>query len=126
MKYLQRDFSLDLNELIKATEQSFYEHIELLLSEYTPTFTERNQSINLELKKYGTDPFKPGYFSFVSVEIELEKYKIIIEVPIWKCQRYLLGRSLSKNIPGSKIIGELVTLEEAKNVFREFIEDNLK
>ncbi len=78
------------------------------------------------MKKYGTDPFKPRYFSFVSVEIEIENYKIIIEVPIWKCQRYLLGISLSKNIPGSKVIGELVTLKAAMNVFREMIEDNLK
>lgn len=52
--------------------------------------------------------------------------KIIFEVPIWKCQRYLLGIPLSTKIPGSKVIGELVTLEEAKNVFREIIEDHLK
>ncbi|WP_028390077.1 hypothetical protein [Bacillus cihuensis] len=81
------------------------------------------------MKKYGTDPFKPRYFSFVSVEIEIENKmfnKIIFEVPIWKCQRYLLGIPLSTKIPGSKVIGELVTLEEAKNVFREIIEDHLK
>lgn len=127
MEYLQRDFSLGLKELINATEQSFYDYNELLLNEYTPIFTKKNQRITLELKKSGTDPFKPNFYSFVSVEIHLDNYKkIVVEVPIWKTQRYFLGIQLSKNIPGSKVIGNLLTLEVAKDAIREFIEDNLK
>ncbi|WP_312471975.1 hypothetical protein [Neobacillus sp.] len=126
MKYLQTDFSSDLNELINTTEHSFYEHSKLLLSEYADLCVKRDRKLTIEVEKYGKDPFMPGYVSIISVIIKREKDKIKIVGPIWKCQRTFFGIQLSKNLPGSKVSGELITLQDTGNVFKEFIEDNLK
>jgi hypothetical protein len=101
VKYLQTDFSSDLNELIKMTEHSFSDHCELLLSEYADLFVKRDRKLTIEVEKYGKDPFIPGYVSFISVRIKREKDNIKIAFPIWKCQRTFLGIQLSKYIPGS-------------------------
>lgn len=127
MKYSKREFSLELKELIKETEQSFCAYNELLLNEYGSIFTNKNKKLVLELKRLGEDPFEPNFYSFVSVEIELDKItKIKIEVPIWKTKAYFKGVPLPKNIPGGQVVGKLITLEVAKDVMKEFIEDNSK
>ncbi|ANU12642.1 hypothetical protein B481_1318 [Planococcus halocryophilus Or1] len=127
MKYSQREFSLELKELIKDTEQSFCAYNKVLLNEYGSIFTNINKKLVLELKKLGKDPFEPNFYSFVSVEIELDKItKVKIEVPIWKTKAYFKGIPLPQNIPGGQVFGKLITLEVAKDVMKEFIEDNSK
>jgi hypothetical protein len=128
MEYSQSDFSDELNKMIISTEQSFVQHCSFLMNEFEPMFKKKNQRLHLELIKNGINLFTPGYVSLVLVEIEphLEKYKIKIRIPIWKCQRTILGIPVTNNIPYSKITGTLNTLENAKNVFKEFILDNLK
>lgn len=127
LKYLQREFSLELKELIKDTEQSFYDYNEILLNEYRSIFTNKNKRLVLELKRLGKDPFEANFYSFVSVEIELDKNTSIkIEVPIWKTKAYFKGIPLPKNIPGGQVVGKLITLEVAKDVMKEFIEDYSK
>jgi hypothetical protein len=45
-------------------------------------------------------------------------------IKIWECDRYFLGLPISKNIPGSKIIGELLdeSLVEVKAELKEYID----
>ena len=51
MKYEQQDFTHELRKLITDTEQSFNDYKELLITEYVPLFSKRNQKITLEFKK---------------------------------------------------------------------------
>ncbi|EMF45514.1 hypothetical protein B481_3399 [Planococcus halocryophilus Or1] len=48
-------------------------------------------------------------------------------ITIWNCARIIFGLSVSKNIPGSKIIGDLVdeSLKEIKKELKETIEEFL-
>jgi hypothetical protein len=127
LKYSQINFTQELNRLIKNTEQKFIEYQELLLNEFTSVFDMRKQKISIYLNRVGKEPFEPGYISSIMVEImKSQDYRIKIEIPIWKCQRQIIGFPISRDIPGSKVTGKLITLDECQNVFREFIEDNLK
>ena len=52
---------------------------------------------------------------------------LICIIKIWECDRYFLGLPISKNIPGSKIIGELLdeSLVEVKEELKEYIKELL-
>jgi len=49
------------------------------------------------------------------------------KTPIWKCERILFGLSVSKPVPFSKVVGELIeeSLEEIKEEVRENCEEML-
>jgi hypothetical protein len=125
--YKQNQFSIEIREYIHAAEHSFVVHCESLINEFKPYFEKKNQRIRIEVLIDGEDKFLPGYISYVFIEIDhLGRHKIQLKVPIWSCQRTILGIPTSKNVPGSKVTGTLNTLKNAQNVLREFIEDNLK
>lgn len=71
----------------------------------------------------------PGYSSSVSIGIADKSGELIDLhiIKIWEYERSLLGMSISKNIPGSKIIGELLdeSVEEVKEELKEYIEEVL-
>ncbi|ALC89087.1 hypothetical protein AM500_04225 [Bacillus sp. FJAT-18017] len=127
MRCTQSQFSQEVKELVEATEQEFIQHCSALLEEYKPLFSKKNQRISIDVVKTKTDLFQPGYTSYVSINIEPhnEKYNINIALPIWRCERKLLGILVELNIPGSRTTGTLITLKNAQAMFREFIEDNL-
>lgn len=53
----------------------------------------------------------------------LELYRILI----WECHRYFLGMPISKNIPGSKIVGNLLdeSIEDLKLELNEYLLEQL-
>jgi hypothetical protein len=129
MKYQQKDFTEELRSKIKNIESAFKEHIEKILNENKSVFIKKNLDLNVDFAKDGDDPFMPGYTSSVAIGIsdntnksrELNGLHII---KIWECERTFLGMPISKNIPGSKISGELIdeSLEEIKEELRDYIE----
>ncbi|ALC85266.1 hypothetical protein AM499_05125 [Bacillus sp. FJAT-22090] len=129
MKYQQKVFNVELKEMIKNIESTLKEHIERLLKENKSVFAEKNLDFDAGFDKEGNDPFKPGYSSSVSIGIADKSGELIDLhiIKIWECERSLLGLSISKNIPGSKIIGELLdeSVEEVKEELKEYIEEVL-
>ena len=132
MKYQQKDFTQELETKIQKMELAIKEHSEILLRENKSIFENRNLEFYADFVIDGSDHFQPGYYSTISIGIadkidptgELINMHII---PIWKCYRSILGFPVSKNIPGSKIIGELVdeSLKEIKEELKEYIEEFL-
>lgn len=129
MKYHQRDFNDELKEKIKNTELALKDHIERLLSENKSVFAKKNIDFDAGFDKEGNDPFQPGYRSSISIGISDESDEItdLHIIKIWECESYFLGMPISKNIPGSKIIGELLdeSLVEVKVELKEYIEELL-
>ncbi|TAA67113.1 hypothetical protein [Planococcus salinarum] len=129
MKYQQKDFTQELKTKIQEVESALKKHSEILLRENKSIFENRNLDFDAVFNIDGSEHFQPGYCSTISIGItdkinppgELLNLHVIT---IWECQRSLLGLSVTKNIPGSKIIGELVdeSLKEIKEELKEYIE----
>jgi hypothetical protein len=132
MKYQQKDFTEELKIKIKNTESALKEHIEKLLKENKSVFAMKNLELDVDFDKDGDDPFKPGYSSSVALGVsdKTDKNGELIDlhiIKIWECERTLLGMPISNNIPGSKIIGELLdeSVKEVKEELKEYIEEIL-
>lgn len=130
MKYQQKDFTEDLKIKIKSTEAELKEHIEKVLTENKSVFAKNNLELDADFDKEGDDPFKPGYSSSVTIGVSDKTDKELIDlhiIKIWECERTLLGMPISKNIPGSKIIGELLdeSVEEIKEELKEYMKEIL-
>jgi hypothetical protein len=129
MKYQHKDFNVELKEKIKNTESELKENIERLFKENKSVFAKKNLDFDARFDKEGNDPFKPGYSSSVSIGIADKNGELIDLhiIKIWECERSLLGMPISKNIPGSKIIGKLLgeSLVEVKEELKEYIEEVL-
>jgi len=130
MKYTQKQFTPELLNHIKQTEQSLGSLLEKITQPYKNKFQNIALQLESSLDREGTNPFDPGYLSSLSIGIRetggdlLDLHTIVI----WECQRTFLGLPTSKNIPGSKISGELVdeTIKEIKAELREYLEEHLK
>lgn len=127
MKFQKTDFTEELKVKIKNTELTLKEYIESLLSEYKSVFASKSLEFDAGFDKEGNDPFIPGYWSTISIGIA-EKNEDLIGlhiIRIWECERFFLGMPISKKIPGSKIIGELLdeSFEEVKAELNEYIDE---
>lgn len=132
MKYHQKAFTQQLKTKIQQLESALKEHSVTLLRENKSVFDNRNIEFDAGFDIEGSAHFQPGYCSTFSIGItdkinptgELLNLHVIT---IWECQRSLFGLPISKNIPGSKITGELVdeSLEELKVELKETVEDFL-
>ncbi|MEO2076599.1 MAG: hypothetical protein ABGX20_14615 [Bacillus sp. (in: firmicutes)] len=132
MKYQQKDFTENLKIKIKSTEAELKEHIEKILTENKFVFAKNNLELDADFDKEGDDPFKPRYSSSVAIGVsdKTDKNGGLIDlhtIKIGECERTLLGMPISKNIPGSKIIGELLdeSVEEIKEELKEYIKEFL-
>ncbi|WP_338472511.1 hypothetical protein R4Z10_07145 [Niallia sp. XMNu-256] len=130
MKYQYKDFNMELKEKIKRMESVLKEHVERRLQENKSVFAEKNLDLDAGFDQEGDDPFKPGYRSSVSVGVTDKSSGEMIDfymIKIWVCERSLFGMPISKPIPGSKIIGELLdeSVEEVKEELQDYIEEVL-
>lgn len=132
MKYQQKDFTQELKTKIQQMEYALKEHSLTLLRENNFVFDNRKLKFDAGFDMEGSDHFQPGYCSTISIgitdEINLTGELLNLHViTIWECQRSLFGLPVSKNIPGSKVTGELVdeSLKELKEELKESVEDFL-
>jgi hypothetical protein len=129
VKYHQKDFSAALREEIKNRELELKNLIERLMIQYKPKLAKKNVNIDASFDQEGEDPFKPGYDSAVSLGIadNIGEPIDLHIIKIWNCERSFLGIPTMKNLPGSKITGELLdeTLEEITEELNEFISEYL-
>lgn len=128
MKYLEKEFSSELKEKIKTIEAELSDLIEKLSNEYKLAFAQKGLDFEIALDRTGNDSFIPGYSSSITKGIlgedeHLELYRILI----WECHRYFFGMPISKNIPGSKIVGNLMdeSIEDLKLELNKYLLEQL-
>lgn len=100
-------------------------HLEKLLKECKPLVAKKNLNFEGEFAIDGNDPFKPGYSSSVNI-VMIEENGELIDlhiIKIWECERTLLGMPITKNLPGSKIIGSILdeSLEEVEKELQDYL-----
>ena len=130
MKYKEQEFTLELKENIQCMEKEIEPMSLKLYKEYSHLYIEKNMELDMGFAREKENPFEVGYYSSVAIAI-LDEEKEMIEfhyIPIWKCERILLGMSIQSNIFGSKKVGELVDEscyeieEELKEQLEEYLE----
>lgn len=132
MRYQQKDFTNGLKARIQETESALKEHCETLLKENKSIFENKNLELDAGFDIDGYDHFQTGYCSTITIGISdktVPNGELIDlhQIKIWECQRTILGMSISKNIPGSKVVGDFLdeSLEEIQEELKEYIEDFL-
>ncbi|MFP7474174.1 hypothetical protein SFC55_24600 [Niallia taxi] len=127
MKFQERDFTEELRGQIKNTECTLKDYIDSVLSEYKSVFASKSLDFDAGFDKEGNDPFLPGYRSTISIGIAEKNEELIglHTIRIWECERFFWGMPVSKKIPGSKVIGELLdeSFEEIKEELNEYINE---
>lgn len=130
MKYLQSDFTPELEKQISKLETELLNEMDVFLREYKPLFAEKNLIFEAEYEREGEHPFSPGYTSSLSFGVS-EKDGELLDlhiIKIWECVSSFLGMPVSKNVPGSKVSGELLdeSLEEVRLELADFIQEHLE
>ncbi|MQR94375.1 hypothetical protein [Fictibacillus phosphorivorans] len=128
MKYNQNEFSNELLKEIMYVERALEDILNSMLLKYKPIFNKKNVTFHGEFHIEGDHPFTPEYISSISIGISKEKELIDLHIiKIWECYRTFLGMPISKAIPGSKIVWELLddTLEDVKEELVDYITDLL-
>ncbi|NLP52428.1 hypothetical protein [Bacillus sp. RO1] len=132
MKFHQKDFTEELKTKINNTESVLKEHNVELSKDYKSIFSKKKLILNVDFDKEGEDPFEPGYSSSLVLGVSDRANKNgelmdLHRIKIWECERIFLGIPISANLPGSKIIGELLdeSVEEIKEELKEYIEEFL-
>lgn len=127
MKYTQKQFTPELLNQIKQSEQSLSSLLEEITQPYKNKFQKKALQLESSLDHDGTNVFEPGYRSSLSIGIS-DKNGDLLDlhtIVIWECQRTFLGLPTIKNIPGSKISGELLdeSIKEIKAELREYLQE---
>ncbi len=129
MKYQQKQFNPGLRDNIQSTEKKLERLLENVKNAYTSDFAKKRLTLSTAYDEEGTDPFTPGYRSAISIGVSDETEELIDlhVIKIWECDRYFLGMPTSKNLPCSKIAGELIdetpdeVMEEVNEYIKEFL-----
>ncbi|MGV6978098.1 hypothetical protein CN675_23175 [Bacillus toyonensis] len=114
MNYKEKEFTLDLKEKIVNIEQKLRNVSVQLLQNYAPLFIKKDMDLFIELEKSKKDTFEIGYKSSILLGVTDAQGDMIdfYTIPIWECNRHFFGLPVSINLPGSKVIGELIDESE--------------
>lgn len=114
MNYKEKEFTLDLKEKIINIEQKLRNVSVQLLQKYAPLFVKKDMELFIELKKSKKDTFEIGYKSSILLAVTDAQGDMIdfYTIPIWECNRHFFGLLVSINLPGSKVMGELIDESE--------------
>ncbi|WP_409290381.1 hypothetical protein [Peribacillus sp. SCS-37] len=129
MKYQEPFFSEDLRNSINRKEEGASQLIQELNQYYKPAFSEKGLYFAAELFRKGDDCFVPEYESALVLEISEDDELIDYHsITVWHCQRTWLALPVSRNVPGSRVWGELAgeTLEEIREELEDYIEEQLE
>ncbi|MCP1399799.1 hypothetical protein CN988_26245 [Bacillus thuringiensis] len=130
MNYKEKEFTLDLKEKIINIEQKLRNVSVQLLQKYAPLFVKKDMELFIELEKSKKDTFEIGYKSSILLAVTDAQGDMIdfYTIPIWECNRHFFGLPVSINLPGSKVMGELID-ESEKDIqieLREHLEEFLE
>ncbi|EJR57561.1 hypothetical protein IIM_00168 [Bacillus cereus VD107] len=130
MNYKEKEFTLDLKEKIINIEQKLRNISVQLLQKYAPLFIKKDMELFIDLEKSKKDTFEIGYKSSILLGVTDAQGDMIdfYTIPIWECNRHFFGLPVSINLPGSKVIGELID-ESEKDIqieLREHLEEFLE
>lgn len=130
MNYKEKEFTLDLKEKIINIEQKLRNVSVQLLQKYAPLFVKKDMELFIELEKSKKDTFEIGYKSSILLAVTDAQGDMIdfYTIPIWECNRHFFGLLVSINLPGSKVMGELID-ESEKDIqieLREHLEEFLE
>ncbi|PEA52726.1 hypothetical protein CON64_22130 [Bacillus pseudomycoides] len=114
MNYKEKEFTLDLKEKIVNIEQKLRNVSVQLLQNYAPLFIKKDMELFIELEKSKKDTFEIGYKSSILLGVTDAQGDMIdfYTIPIWECNRHFFSLPVSINLPGSKVIGELIDESE--------------
>lgn len=114
MNYKEKEFTLDLKEKIINIEQKLRNVSVQLLQKYAPLFVKKDMELFIELEKSKKDTFEIGYKSSILLAVTDAQGDMIdfYTIPIWECNRHFFGLLVSINLPGSKVMGELIDESE--------------
>ncbi|PEB23416.1 hypothetical protein COO05_16865 [Bacillus toyonensis] len=114
MNYKEKEFTLDLKERIINIEQKLINVSVQLLQKYAPLFVKKDMELFIELEKSKKDTFEIGYKSSILLAVTDAQGDMIdfYTIPIWECNRHFFGLLVSINLPGSKVMGELIDESE--------------
>ncbi|PEA26664.1 hypothetical protein CN923_12715 [Bacillus cereus] len=114
MNYKEKEFTLDLKDKIVNIEQKLRNVSVQLLQNYAPLFIKKDMELFIELEKSKKDTFEIGYKSSILLGVTDAQGDMIdfYTIPIWECNRHFFGLPVSINLPGSKVIGELIDESE--------------
>ncbi|MFY0127905.1 MULTISPECIES: hypothetical protein [Bacillus cereus group] len=130
MNYKEKEFTLDLKEKIINIEQKLRNVSVQLLQKYAPLFVKKDMELFIELEKSKKDTFEIGYKSSILLAVTDAQGDMIdfYTIPIWECNRHFFGLPVSINLPGSKVMGELID-ESEKDIqieLKEHLEEFLE
>ncbi|KZE38919.1 hypothetical protein AV656_08440 [Bhargavaea cecembensis] len=130
MKYVELDFTPQLERTIRQKEETLEMLLKATMEKYRPQFEQKGMELDAELDRTKDELFEPGYESSLSLAVldrdgELEELHFI---SIWACRRVFLGLWVNLPLPGSRITGELLdeSEEEIRLELQEFLQEYLE
>ncbi|MCM3087984.1 hypothetical protein M3557_08670 [Bhargavaea ginsengi] len=130
MKYVELDFTPQLERTIRQKEETFEKLLKQTMEKYRTRFEEKGKQLDGELSRTKDELFEQGYESSLELAVldrDGESDELHI-VDIWACRRVFLGLWVSLPLPGSRLTGELLdeTDEEIRLDLEEFLQESLE
>ncbi|MDN7226758.1 hypothetical protein QWY15_05555 [Planococcus sp. N064] len=127
MRFRQKEFNESLKQEIHRKEMELTRYVESWLPRFQGLFLQEYKVLDAGVEKDGTDPFQPGYSSSLVVSICDDHGELIDlhNIPIWTCERLFLGLPVTQNLPGSRLVGDLLDekLQDIQQELQAYIED---
>lgn len=127
MRFRQKEFNESLKQEIHRKEMEIIRYVESWLPRFQGLFLQEYKVLDAGVEKDGTDPFQPGYRSSLVVSICDDHGELIDlhNIPIWTCERLFLGLPVTQNLPGSRLVGDLLDedLQDIQQELQAYIED---
>ncbi|MCP2034861.1 hypothetical protein L1279_001848 [Planomicrobium sp. HSC-17F08] len=127
MRFRQKEFNESLKQEIHRKEMELTRYVESWLPRYQGLFLQEYKVLDAGITKEGMDPFEPGYSSALVVSICDDHGELIDlhNIPIWTCERLFLGLPVNQNLPGSRLVGDLLdeSLQDIQEELQAYIED---
>lgn len=132
MRYTDDQFNSALLKKIKLIEEEMEKYEEVLLSEYSDIFKEKNLHLSVKFEREGDEKYcmVPGYRTTFSIELS-DCHGGVIELDIltiWDCEYIFFGMPIKRYLLGCEVEGELFyeTLDEIKEQINDCMKDMLE
>jgi hypothetical protein len=109
MRLEQHEFTRTMKGNIMEAERELGKWCDKMNLKYQEIAATKSLDIKFQLSREGYDTFSPYYCSEVTLDVtSMDKVLDTHRIVIWECQRVFFGVPTKWNIPGSKIVGDLM------------------